>query len=82
MANSLGVTHYVANEGAGFTVFAVDACDVCDCVVEAPNAVTLLEPESVLTGFLKLVKMESRLPDLGFCEALGVATCPECYEEE
>jgi len=81
MANSLGVTHYAENERGGFTIFAVDTCEVCDCAVEAPNAVTLMEPESVAVR-LGLTKMEHRLPELGHCDALGLATCPGCYEYE
>lgn len=81
MANSLGVTHYTPCKG-GFTIFSTDTCEVCGCVVEAPNAVTALEPEHVLSRGLKLKRVEKRLGDLYYCEALGVCTCEACYVEE
>ena len=64
-----------------FRAFRIDTCDVCECEVEAPNAGTVNNSERELL-FMGLHKREETLPEIGHCEALGLATCDDCWKPE
>jgi len=56
--------------------FCLDSCEDCGEPVQAPNSVHLsrnaIQP-------LRLQQLSSLPPELGYCEATGMAVCDDCW---
>jgi len=61
--------------------FDVDTCEECGCIVEAPNTVTACENRKTLLDF-GCIERKKPVSDLMWCDALGIATCDNCYVED
>ena len=75
--------YYYPNEdlpggGQGFINFDEDHCEQCGRKVDAPNAFTIVEPESKLIA-LGLIKKKPTQIENGYCDALDGAVCPSCW---
>jgi hypothetical protein len=60
-------------------LFNVETCDVCNCEIEAANAIQVgatLE-DATRAG----LTVGHRLDEGGHCDAIGATTCPSCYTE-
>jgi hypothetical protein len=60
-------------------LFNVETCEVCDCEIEAANA---LQVGATLEDATRAgLTVGHRLEEGGHCEAIGVTTCSACYTD-
>lgn len=78
---ALGCTHFVVVGHNNARAFSVDTCEKCGCQCEGANGVFFREPRAKLLA-LGMKQLPEELPELGYCDALGLAVCPDCYVEE
>jgi hypothetical protein len=84
-ASDLGVGIEVTQHGV--RIFAVDACEVCGTPVEGAEGTGSLTfagltPRQAVEGFEGLGAQVLCLDEIGHCDALGLAVCPDCYVDE
>jgi len=66
------------NQPELITLFSVETCEVCDCEIQAANAIGVVATleDAKRAG----LTVGPRLEEGGHCEAIGVTTCGACYE--
>jgi len=67
------------NQPGLITLFSVESCEVCDCELQAANAIGVKATldEARLAG----LTVGHALEEGGHCDAIGVVTCSGCYTE-
>lgn len=78
LAVNWGFTNATAgNQPELITLFAVETCEVCDCEIQAANAIGVVATldDARLAG----LTVGHALEEGGHCEAIGVTTCSSCY---
>ncbi len=73
-------THYFTISPRKHVIFEMGLCENCECEVQEPNAVTMLEPESKVKR-MKLEKVDQLPDELGYSEEFGGAVCCDCYNK-
>jgi hypothetical protein len=74
-------THFVVEDRTHVHAFDIETCDSCGCQAEAANAVGIRTTAAQMR-MLGSKELTERLPELGYCDALGMAVCPACYVDE
>tara|TARA_R110002126_G_scaffold30700_2_gene100043 strand:- start:102 stop:467 length:366 start_codon:yes stop_codon:yes gene_type:complete len=69
------------------TAFNTTYCEVCGVEALAPNPMTVQTQPYVIDGLISLLKEAGFAilplpPELHHCEALGLATCDDCWVDE
>lgn len=77
----LGVTHFVTISPRAHRAFALDTCEQCGCQAEGANAVTIHEHKAKLLA-MGMKQLPKDLPELGYCDALNMAVCSDCFVNE
>lgn len=78
---------YVIDE-AQTQLFRFTECEKCEKKVMGPNAVTLVKnpifmnPLNTLLKNSGLKQVEKPMDELHWCDALGVATCSDCWIDD
>ena len=78
----MGLTHYKAGGPMRHTGFELSTCETCGKPVQAPNSVTLCEPEARLQA-LGLKEWEGEMPpEIYYCELTDMSVCDRdaCWE--
>ena len=70
----------IARGAKSFTLFSLDTCEQCDCEVQAPNAVGILETKNKLIA-MGLTFRDSTPGEISYCEEVEMAVCEECLEK-
>lgn len=60
-------------------LFNVALCEKCGAECEAPNPMNVMESVEMLEKFG--IRRGVVLAEIGWCDALGLAVCPKCYED-
>ena len=78
--NKLGTHFHTTEHPQWIRVFTVDKCEKCGEACEGVNAMKV----NVTAEFAESagLKHQSRLPEAGWCDALDMAVCDNCYVEE
>jgi len=80
MAGIMGYTHYMNNGENSNYSFELDTCETCGGDIQAPNGVTICEPESKMAS-LGLKKWEGEFPaDSYYDEATDKGICDNCLQ--
>jgi len=80
LAVNWGFSNATQGEQPGMIrLFTVETCDVCDCEIEAANAIQV--GATIEDAARAGLTVGHRLEEGGHCDAISATTCPSCYTE-